>query len=514
MPAGYSEKVMDHFMHPRNVGEMENPDGVGKVGNPICVLPDTLIHGNSSIEQIKDIGTGGQVLGHDGNYHEVLKIFKKEHNKKVYTVKTHNLGETTTTPDHHILALRTSRFAYKRKASVNLTPDWFLAGELQKGDIILYPVPKETRDEKFIDFDIPKPKWDFKSKKLPARIPVNDDFLRLAGYYLSEGYVRTDKCKGTLGFVFCDREIGYLTDVIFIMKRLFNLEPSTLRNQHNSSVLEFYSARLARFFEKLFGKGAAAKSLPHWMMLLPPEKQKALVCGLWRGDGYINNRGSKYVTISQTLAYQLKLLLLRQKIIFSFLTTAAKGMHKQHYSIYVKEDNSLRKLADIVGMEISRPVKKKSPYKSWYDDRYYYVPIREIREQNYTGKVYNLEVAESHSYVSSSLALHNCGDIMEMYIKVKDGVIVDAKFKTFGCGAAIATSSMATELVKGKTIDEALKLTNKAVAEALGGLPAIKMHCSVLAEDAFKAAVNDYLLKTTGKGLPGFKPHDEPLTEH
>jgi len=107
-----------------------------------------------------------------------------------------------------------------------------------------------------------------------------------------------------------------------------------------------------------------------------------------------------------------------------------------------------------------------------------------------------------------------CGDIMEMYIKVKDGVIVDAKFKTFGCGAAIATSSMATELVKGKSIEEALKLTNQAVAEALGGLPAIKMHCSVLAEDAFKAAVNDYLIKTTGKGLPGFKPHEEPLEEH
>ncbi len=107
-----------------------------------------------------------------------------------------------------------------------------------------------------------------------------------------------------------------------------------------------------------------------------------------------------------------------------------------------------------------------------------------------------------------------CGDIMEMYIKVKDNVIVDAKFKTFGCGAAIATSSMATEIIKGKTINEALELTNKVVAEALGGLPAIKMHCSVLAEDAVKAAIDDYLKKTTGKGLPGFKPHEEPLEEH
>ena len=85
-----------------------------------------------------------------------------------------------------------------------------------------------------------------------------------------------------------------------------------------------------------------------------------------------------------------------------------------------------------------------------------------------------------------------CGDIMRMYIKVDNDVITDVKFMTFGCGAAIATSSMATDLVKGKTIPEALKLTNKAVMEALDGLPAIKVHCSVLAEQAIKAAVSDY----------------------
>jgi len=86
-----------------------------------------------------------------------------------------------------------------------------------------------------------------------------------------------------------------------------------------------------------------------------------------------------------------------------------------------------------------------------------------------------------------------CGDIMELYIKVNDGIIVDAKFRTFGCGAAIATSSMVTEIVKGKSIEEALKISNRAVAEALGGLPAVKMHCSVLAEDALKSAIEDYL---------------------
>lgn len=88
-----------------------------------------------------------------------------------------------------------------------------------------------------------------------------------------------------------------------------------------------------------------------------------------------------------------------------------------------------------------------------------------------------------------------CGDIMKMYIKVSEGVITDVKFQTFGCGAAVATSSMATELIKGRSIDEALKLTNKAVVEALDGLPPAKLHCSVLAEQAMKAAIADYYTK-------------------
>jgi nitrogen fixation NifU-like protein len=110
-----------------------------------------------------------------------------------------------------------------------------------------------------------------------------------------------------------------------------------------------------------------------------------------------------------------------------------------------------------------------------------------------------------------------CGDIMEMYIKVRDDVIVDSKFKTFGCGAAIATSSMVTELVKGKTIKEALEISNRAVAEALGGLPKIKMHCSVLAEQALRSAILDYLKKKNRLAefpqLKNYKPQDT-LHEH
>ncbi len=104
-----------------------------------------------------------------------------------------------------------------------------------------------------------------------------------------------------------------------------------------------------------------------------------------------------------------------------------------------------------------------------------------------------------------------CGDVMRMYLKIEGDRIVDAKFKTFGCGAAISTSSMVTEMVKGKTIEEALQVSNKAVAEALGGLPPIKMHCSVLAEEALRSALADYY-KRQGKEPP-FKV-DEHKHDH
>ena len=100
-----------------------------------------------------------------------------------------------------------------------------------------------------------------------------------------------------------------------------------------------------------------------------------------------------------------------------------------------------------------------------------------------------------------------CGDIMKIYLKVEDNIIKDVKFKTFGCGSAIASSSMATEMIKGKTLDEAWELSNKAVAEALDGLPPVKMHCSVLAEEAIHKAINDYRAQN-GLEVKPMEEHD------
>jgi nitrogen fixation protein NifU and related proteins len=109
-----------------------------------------------------------------------------------------------------------------------------------------------------------------------------------------------------------------------------------------------------------------------------------------------------------------------------------------------------------------------------------------------------------------------CGDIMKMYLKIEDGIIIDIKFKTFGCGSAIATSSIATEMIIGKSVEDAVNLTNRAVVEALDGLPSQKIHCSVLAEQAVKAAVYDYAQKNdlVIKGLENYKPVQDVHDHH
>ena len=505
----YSGKVMDHFRNPRNVGEIPNADGVGTVGNPVCLAPDTPVCMNDNFIPIMNASANQKVLGHDGKYHRIEKVTARSYKGKMYRIVAHNLGSTAVTPDHHILALKASHFLRKFRSRTKAVRDWYAADELEKGDILLYPVPNETIDTEKILLDVEKPKYDFTSKTLHDEIAVDSDFLRLVGYYLSEGYVRTQRSKGTLGFVFGSKEKSYIADAILCVKRIFGLEPTEIESSHNAVDIKFYSARLARFFSKHFGEGAVNKHVPHWMMLLPPRKQEQLLCGLWRGDGYINNEVAKFVTISEQLAFQVRNLLLRQEIIMSFLEQPVSGIHKKNYSTYVKDDKSLKKLARIVGVELVIPTKLKNHHKAWFENGYFHIPIWRLEPLTYDGSVYNLGVEESHSYVSNSMALHNCGDLMTIYIKVKDNKLQDIKFKTFGCGAAIATSSMITELARGMSLEEALRVTRKDVADALDGLPPIKMHCSNLAAEGLHAAIRDYLSKK-GAAVPAAPVAEKP----
>jgi nitrogen fixation NifU-like protein len=169
-----------------------------------------------------------------------------------------------------------------------------------------------------------------------------------------------------------------------------------------------------------------------------------------------------------------------------------KGVRRRKaYRIHVGDRESLRKLARMLAVPLE--FVDKEQHKSWFDEDFLYTPITRTTKEGYSGKVYNLEVEGAHSFVTGPAALHNCGDVMYLYIKVKDGRIKDVKFETYGCAAAIATSSMITDLAKGKTLKEALEISRGNVSSELGGLPPIKEHCSNLAADALHAAIKDYL---------------------
>jgi NifU-like protein involved in Fe-S cluster formation len=233
------------------------------------------------------------------------------------------------------------------------------------------------------------------------------------------------------------------------------------------NVCEIYicSRKLAAFLKSNCGSLAGKKVLSKEVMFLPYAKQKEMLKTYLIGDGNFYRRRAtdsftyRASTISPNFAVQLQEILARGGI-FSSIKKVLKAEN------YING----RRLKPSVMYIISFKLERKHHFVH-STKKYFLVPIRAIVKRNYEGDVYNLHVeGDDNSFLVKGFAVHNCG-------------------------AAIATSSMVTELVKGKTVQEALTVSNHAVAEALGGLPKIKMHCSVLAEQALRSAIDDYLAK-------------------
>ncbi|MBU2523070.1 MAG: iron-sulfur cluster assembly scaffold protein [Nanoarchaeota archaeon] len=514
MALDYTKEVMKHFTHPKNLGEMKDADGIGKVGNITCLVPGQKIHSNHSLIEIEKLDVGDSVLNHEGNPDKVSSNHSREHNGKVIELKN-SLGKIKLTPEHLILAIKTPKGQkfLRNKWRRTIVPSWYHAADLNKRDIVLYPIVRKAEDIETIDLNIPKLKWDFRSKSIPKKIPINGDFLRLAGYYLSEGHASLRITNVCLNFSFHIDQKDYANDIKSIAKELFNLDAVIRENiPHKTLVVYLHSAPLTRFFKDLFEKGAENKRIPEFMMILPSEKQKELIKGLWRGDGYVNLKRAGpragYVTISSTLIQQIKTLLLRQCIVPSMYEEAEQTIrgvkHRRSFRIHVGQRESLVKLCKILNIDY---IPKSYPsIDSWFTNYNLYTPITGINKVDYIGKVHNLEVENSHSFTSEAFTLHNCGDIIMIFIKIgkrKSGeeFIKDIKFKTLGCAAAIATTSMMTVLAKGKTLSEAMKITNSDVIKGLGGLPKIKHHCSLLAEEGLGEALYHYL-KSHKKQIP------------
>lgn len=497
MSPQYTEKVMDHFTNPRNVGEIPDADGIGEVGNPVCLAEGTMVQLNNHLKEIEEVDTTERVLTHEGVYSHILQKSVRDYTGKMIRF-SNKLGSVEMTPDHLIYAIKVPKGdKYLRtQGKRTLTPDWYHANEVERRDIALYPVLREVRDAEYFELN-----YDARPNctPIPDKVPVNADFLRLAGYYLSEGSVN----EHGIYFTFHIKEKEYYEDVARTVKDLFGLETKLeLRPEHNTATVLAYSMYLAQVFEATFGRGAANKRIPDFIFFLPPEKQASLIQGLWRGDGYINltrkSPRAGYTTISPQLAGQVKTILLRLNVIPSMYREKGHVIgdltHRPSYRIHVGDRESFRNLCRIMGVEVEDSSRRVARH-SWIENGFLHTPITSREEIDYSGKVLNFEIEQQHSYATDAFTSHNCGDLMWIYIKVKDDILIDVKFKTFGCGAAIATSSMVTELARGKTIQEGLKITRQNVASELGGLPPQKMHCSNLAADALHEAIHDYLRK-------------------
>jgi len=362
-----------------------------------------MVHTNPSVRAIERISAGEMALGSDGAYHRITQVMSHFHSGPVHRLKIKCFGETVLTEEHPVLVVRRER---KKHVNRSFRHEWIEAAQVRPGDYAVYPIPSEVKDIASIHISFSRKPKDTRSKALPAEVAVNQDLLRFAGYYLAEGGIN----KRTTTLYFGAREGNIAEDAVKLAKNLFWLDGKIAEREKKGPIeVHIYSSYLAETLTRWFGKGAAQKRIPHEFMLLPIEKQRALIKGLWVGDGYFGNGHASYKTTSPTLAEQLKMLLIRQGMVPTVAVNKAYGMHRASYGIHVVSARDYNKLAEILGSE-KRSVKMGGKPPMLTTKGYIYLPVRKNEAFHYHGSVYNLEVEDVNSYVTSSATLHNCGN--------------------------------------------------------------------------------------------------------
>ncbi len=397
-----------------------------------CLPTGSTIVANAAPVAIEGVEEGQRVLADDGTFQPVVGSGSRAYSGDLIRILPRYFHEEATllTPEHPVLAARLVKGVGANYWNWTWHgPEWVPAGELTPRHILPYPIVSETRDVHTLRLSefLGLPRDSFgrvyfaretvTSRRLIDDLSVDGDFMRLAGYFLAEGTITN---RG-INFYFGPKDDAYVADVVRTIERVFGYRPivkcvGTVRR------IECYAGILRELFLKLFGKYSYGKSVPHWFLYLPPEKQAELLKGYWRGDGATGSMGFKLVTNSPKLVTQLKIMLLRLGVIPAVTRRFAERLNRTKSvidgrEIRFKHDRFeleiggawLKRACGIFGVE--HPLlstRTRSHAFAWIRDGYAFLPISELARVPYSGTVHNIAVAGRNSYVTSGATVHNC----------------------------------------------------------------------------------------------------------
>jgi len=398
----------------------------------LCMPLGEEIVTNSNLKVIEEVNPTTRVLTMDGKYNEIGGFDSRDYKGRLISIRPRFFNEPVLlTPEHPVLYVNVIKGIGKNywKDFKFTKKEWKPASEITTRDCVLYPILREEKDVDYIKISdylnlskvstdkISPRKKTHTSKLIKDKITIDNDFLRLGGYYLSEG----SASKHTLCFYFNKNERKYINDVKKIIKKKFNLK-SKITHKGNVTAIIIYSRIITDLFKVLFNKYSYRKTIPNFIMTLPSKKQKELVKGYWRGDGCKREKDFCFVTVSKTLAYQLRDILLRLKIIPSIQLRRKNSLNKKINKIEEREisfthdkyhitvgGQFLEEMANILDEKHSKIRKKSSISKhAWIKDGFAILPVREVNKVDYNGKVISLAVKNNHSYTSKGFIVHNC----------------------------------------------------------------------------------------------------------